>query len=107
MKGIYVRSFFHIAETRSYQLQELTLSVLPNFVEAMDYSVFKNSVFPRICSLCLETGTLFFSSFTFENSDNLLINGENNIMCRLSLCTGEESCVSQQTLQRARQVDCS
>eukprot|EP00124_Ichthyophonus_hoferi_P006037 Ihof_evm1s1141 gene=Ihof_evmTU1s1141 len=49
---------YYSLETTSYKLQELTLALLPTFAETMDYSVFKNSVFPRICTLCLETDSL-------------------------------------------------
>ena len=44
------------SESPSPQLQEAALAKIPDLADKMDYSAFKNSLFPRICTLCLETG---------------------------------------------------
>eukprot|EP01134_Creolimax_fragrantissima_P006272 CFRG6272T1 len=48
----------HALDVPSPQLQEMCLAKIPMFAAKMDYSHFKNSVLPKICTLCLETESL-------------------------------------------------
>lgn len=45
-------------ESPSEQLQEMVLSIIPSFSNMIDYSAMKNSIIPRIKSLCLQTSSL-------------------------------------------------
>ncbi|XP_074638590.1 SCY1-like protein 2 [Acropora palmata] len=45
-------------ETPSEQLQEMVLNIIPSFTNMIDYSAMKNSIIPRIKSLCLKTTSL-------------------------------------------------
>ena len=45
----------------SFCFQEMVLSIIPSFSNMIDYSAMKNSIIPRIKSLCLQTTSLSVS----------------------------------------------
>ena len=44
-------------------LQELCVSILPTFVDMMDYSSMKHSIVPRMVFLCLNTESIAVSNW--------------------------------------------
>lgn len=48
---------YRALESDNSQIQELCLSIIPTFVDMIDYSAIKNSIVPRIKKLCLGTSS--------------------------------------------------
>lgn len=49
---------FQALEAPSDQVQELVLTIIPNFAKMIEYSAMKHSIIPRIKTLCLKTSNL-------------------------------------------------
>ncbi|XP_031557688.1 SCY1-like protein 2 [Actinia tenebrosa] len=49
---------FRALEAPSTDIQEMVLNIVPNFAPLVDYTLMKNSVIPRIKTLCLQTSSL-------------------------------------------------
>ncbi|KXJ26994.1 SCY1-like protein 2 [Exaiptasia diaphana] len=49
---------FRALEATTTDIQEMVLNVIPNFAPMVEYTLMKNSVIPRIKTLCLQTSSL-------------------------------------------------